>query len=117
MKINFKVPFLQITGEDVVEDGKIQYMHEALANRLVMSKNNDPMRFLEWARVLYATGVLDIERSDQDTLRTFLKNLDDVVLVKAQLLERFDDELIKSKKKNSVGALYDGTETPSPVSS
>lgn len=117
MKINFKIPFLQIDGRDVVEDGKTQYMHEGLANRLVMAKHTEPMRFFEWARALYSTGELDLEKSDQETMRVFLKNLDEIVLVKAQLIERFDDEIIKSKKKNLVGALYDGTETPSPVSS
>jgi hypothetical protein len=61
-----------------------------LAGALASSSKGDALKFWDWAKKLFKGEVLDLDKSDQETLKGFVKDSDSfTVLAKAQLLEIF----------------------------
>ena len=91
MKLDFNFPLVDLDGKEIegTNIGKI------LAQQLVQSTKGDAVKFFELALDLQKGKVVDMDTSDQTTIKDFIKNLDTVVnLAKAQILSIFE----KAKK-------------------
>lgn len=90
MKLNLNKVLYNLDGTPYQEAGKDIFMNEALAYNLVNGSKGDPMKFYDWGRELFKTGVLDLDRADFTLLKEFVKSLENVsILYKAQVLEQF----------------------------
>ena len=92
MKIDLNVPVLGIDNKEIPKEnlGKI------LASQLSNGVEGDPLKLFGWALKLHAGEVIDLDKSDQEVLKTFVtshRNLPN--LTKYRILECFKDE--KSK--------------------
>ena len=86
MKLNFNFNLTDLDGKELegANAGKL------LANTLIQQTKGDAVKYWEWALALNKGDVLDLDTSDQETLKTFIKDSDTItVLGKAQLLGVF----------------------------
>lgn len=86
MKLNFNFNLTDLDGKEIKDAnaGKL------LANSLIQQTKGDAVKYWEWALALNKGDVLDLDTSDQETLKTFIKDSDTItVLGKAQLLVVF----------------------------
>lgn len=61
---------------------------KVVAQTLVNSSSGDPLKFWHWATKLYGGEGLDLDDSDKDLLKKFIKDSDVLtVLAKAQILK------------------------------
>lgn len=61
-----------------------------VAQMLVTSSKGDALKYMAWALKLHAGEPLDLDPSDKETLRNFIKDHDQLtILSKAQMLECF----------------------------
>jgi hypothetical protein len=86
MKLDFNFDFIGL-DDQIFEGGNAGKM---LAGALASSSKGDALKFWDWAKKLFKGEVLDLDKSDQETLKGFVKDSDSfTVLAKAQLLEIF----------------------------
>jgi hypothetical protein len=86
MKLDFNFDFIGLDGQ-VFEGGNAGKM---LAGALASASKGDALKFWDWAKKLFKGEVLDLDKSDQETLKGFVKDSESfTVLAKAQLLEIF----------------------------
>lgn len=88
MKISFNKLIKGIDGIDIpnANAGKV------LANTLVGQPKGDAVKFYGWALKLHEGKELDIDKSDHETLKNFVKECEVMtILVKAQLLENIGE--------------------------
>lgn len=86
MKLDFNFNLTDLDGNaiDNANTGKL------LANTLIQQTKGDAVKYWEWALKLNKGEILDLDSSDQDTLKTFIKDSETItVLAKAQLLGVF----------------------------
>jgi hypothetical protein len=86
MKLNFNFNLTDLDGKELegANAGKL------LANTLIQQTKGDAVKYWEWALALNKGDVLDLDTSDQETLKTFVKDSETItVLGKAQLLGVF----------------------------
>ncbi len=86
MKLNFNFNLTDLDGKELegANAGKL------LANSLIQQTKGDAVKYWEWALALNKGDVLDLDTSDQETLKTFVKDSEVItVLAKAQLLGVF----------------------------
>ena len=86
MKLNFNFSLLDLDGNPIEEanSGKL------LANTLVQQAKGDALKFWEWALALNKGDVIDLDTSDQATLKAFIKDSESLsILAKGQLLQVF----------------------------
>lgn len=86
MKLNFNFNLTDLDGKELegANAGKL------LANTLIQQTKGDAVKYWEWALALNKGEVLDLDTSDQETLKTFVKDSETItVLAKAQLLGVF----------------------------
>lgn len=102
MKLNFNIPMLNLDGKptedtagDQVQIGKI------LASELSQAREGDAVKFWDWALKLHRGETLDLDRSDQSTLKEFVKQSKGMAMLKAQLLDVFEKSEAKESKKNT----------------
>lgn len=84
MKLDFNFSLKDLDGAEIKEAnaGKI------LANSLVQQTKGDAIKFFEWALSLHKGEILDLDTSDQETLKNFIKDGEHfTILAKAQLLQ------------------------------
>ena len=61
-----------------------------VAQMLVSATKGDALKFMSWALKLHANEALDLDPSDKETLKNFIKEHDQLtILSKAQMLECF----------------------------
>jgi hypothetical protein len=85
-KIDLQKPLLELDGSDSKGDPLAKW----LANMLKVSRTGDAIKYLDWAIELTKSGVLELDDSDYDALKQFIKEDSTVVnLVKGQLLREF----------------------------
>lgn len=97
MKINFNTPLLDLDGQPIKRDDKPtenQTVGQLVARMLISSTTGDALKFLEWARKMHNGEVIDLDVSDQETLKAEIKNSTYLTnLTKGQALEL----LVKTK--------------------
>jgi hypothetical protein len=85
--LNFNKPIVALDGTVVSEDitlGKV------LAAQLASANKGDALKLFTWAQKLHNGQELDLDPSDEATLKDFIKQNDQLtVLAKAQLLQVF----------------------------
>ena len=86
MKLDFNFNFIGL--DDQVFEG--DSASKMLAGALASASKGDALKFWDWAKKLFKGEVLDLDKSDQETLKGFVKDSESfTVLAKAQLLEIF----------------------------
>lgn len=84
MKLDFNFNLLDLDGKQIenANAGKL------LANTLVQQSKGDALKFWEWAVSLNKGEILDLDSSDQETLKNFIKDSENfAIIAKAQLLQ------------------------------
>jgi hypothetical protein len=86
MKLDFNFEFIGL--DDQVFEGN--NAGKMLAGGLASASKGDALKFWDWAKKLYKGELLDLDKSDQETLKGFVKDSESfTVLAKAQILEIF----------------------------
>jgi hypothetical protein len=86
MKLNFNFNLVDLDGKELegANSGKL------LANTLIQQTKGDAVKYWEWALALNKGDILDLDTSDQETLKNFVKDSETItVLAKAQILNVF----------------------------
>ena len=84
MKLNFNFNLVDLDGNQIenANAGKL------VANSLVQQSKGDALKFWEWALALNKGEELDLDSSDQETLKKFIKDNENfAIIAKAQLLQ------------------------------
>lgn len=84
MKLNFNFDLLGLDEQPIegANAGKL------LANALAQGSKGDALKFWDWAVSLNKGEVLDLDSSDQETIKNFIKDSEGfTILAKAQLLQ------------------------------
>lgn len=85
MKIDLNKSILDLDGKEIENAN----MGKIVANFLVNESKGDPLKFWEWALKLNKGEVLDLDKSDQDTFKTLIKETEKLpIITKAQILEQ-----------------------------
>jgi hypothetical protein len=83
MKIDFNTNLLGLDGAQI--EGA--HMGKLVANTLATSNKGDALKFWSWATKLHAGEELDLDPSDAETLKNFIKDSENLtILSKAQIL-------------------------------
>jgi len=89
MKINMNTPILGLDGEELANSN----IGKLIAQMLVNTPKGDVLKHWNWAQALYAGEALELDQSDTETLKSFIKEHGDLtILVKAQALVCFNDK-------------------------
>ncbi len=86
MKLDFNFSLTDLDGQPIenANAGKL------LANTLAQQSKGDALKFWEWALALNKGDVIDLDTSDQNTLKTFVKESDVLtIFAKGQMLQVF----------------------------
>lgn len=89
MKLDFNFDLVGLDGQ-VVRDLKDQTVNagKVLANSLAQGSKGDALKFWDWAVNLNKGEILDLDSSDQETIKNFIKDSEGfTILAKAQLLQ------------------------------
>ena len=87
MKLDFNFSLTDLDGQPIenANAGKL------LANTLAQQSKGDALKFWEWALALNKGDVIDLDTSDQNTLKTFIKESDSLaIFAKGQMLQVFN---------------------------
>jgi hypothetical protein len=85
MKLDFNFDFIGL-DDQVFEGGNAGKM---LAGALASASKGDALKFWDWAKKLFKGEVLDLDKSDQETFKVFIKDSELPIIYKAQILEIF----------------------------
>lgn len=86
MKINMNIAILDLEGKELPDSN----IGKLVAQMLVQTSKGDALKFFHWAQKLYAGEKLDLDPSDAELLKNFIKDHDQItILVKAQALTCF----------------------------
>lgn len=84
MKIDFNFNLLDLDGNPI-ENANVGKL---IANVLVQQSKGDPLKFWDWALSLNKGEILDLDSSDQETLKNFIKENEQITIIaKAQILK------------------------------
>ena len=84
MKLDFNFDLLGLDEQPIegANAGKL------LANALAQGSKGDALKFWDWAVSLNKGEIIDLDSSDQETMKNFIKDSDGfTILAKAQLLK------------------------------
>lgn len=85
MKIDLNKSVLDLDGKEIDNAN----MGKIVANFLVNESKGDPLKFWDWALRLNKGEVLDLDKSDQETFKTLIKETEKLpIITKAQILEQ-----------------------------
>jgi hypothetical protein len=86
MKLDFNFELKSLDGQ-VIENANAGKL---IANSLVSETKGDALKYWDWANKLYTGKSLDIDLSDAEVLKNFIKQHEGfTVLLKAQILPLF----------------------------
>ena len=90
MKIDLNFELLGLDGVAVLDQtGKTINAGKLLANSLVQQSKGDALKFWDWAVALNKGEVLDLDSSDQETFKNFVKDNEGLpIITKAQILHK-----------------------------
>lgn len=89
--LDFTKQLLGLDGNPILDsDGKSLSLGHLLSVQLAQSSKGDALKLFTWAQKMYNGDQLDLDPSDESTLKDFIKNNEALtVLAKAQLLSVF----------------------------
>lgn len=92
--LDFTKPLVGLDGVSVKDiDDKEITLGKLLSGQLAQSNKGDALKLFTWAQKCYNGEQLDLDPSDETTLKDFIKNNESLtVLAKAQLLSVFKDK-------------------------
>lgn len=90
--LDFNGKLLALDGKPVLDETKQEItLGKMLANQIAFSGKGDALKLFGWAQKMYANEVLDLDATDTETLKSLIKDNDQMtILAKAQLLEVFN---------------------------
>lgn len=82
-----------LDGLDVKDgDGQALTLGKLLANQIAFSSKGDALKLFNWAQKMYSGEALDLDKSDESTLKELIKTNEALTIIaKAQLLGVFKD--------------------------
>lgn len=89
MKIDLNFNLIDLDGKAITNAnaGKL------VANSLVQQTKGDALKFWDWAVALNKGEMLDLDTSDQETFKNFIKDSEAItILSKAQILHKLKKE-------------------------
>lgn len=91
--LQFNQTIKGLDGEGLKDfDGKDIILGKLLAQQLANSNKGDALKFFTWAQKCFKGEALDLDKSDESTLKEFIKSNEQLTnMAKAQLLEVFND--------------------------
>ena len=94
MKIDLNFDLLGLDGVAVLDQtGKTINAGKVIANSLVQQSKGDALKFWDWAVALNKGEVLDLDSSDQETFKNFVKDNEGLpIITKAQILHKLKKE-------------------------
>jgi type IV secretory pathway protease TraF len=94
MKIDLNFDLLGLDGVAVLDlSGKTINAGKVIANSLVQQSKGDALKFWDWAVALNKGEVLDLDSSDQETFKNFVKDNEGLpIITKAQILHKLKKE-------------------------
>jgi len=94
MKIDLNFELLGLDGLAVLDQtGKTINAGKLIANSLVQQSKGDALKFWDWAVALNKGEVLDLDSSDQETFKNFVKDNEGLpIITKAQILHKLKKE-------------------------
>jgi hypothetical protein len=94
MKIDLNFDLLGLDGVSVLDQtGKTINAGKVIANSLVQQSKGDALKFWDWAVALNKGEVLDLDTSDQETFKNFVKDNEGLpIITKAQILHKLKKE-------------------------
>lgn len=85
-KVNLNKSIKDLDGNEIEGSN----LGKLVAQMLVTSSKGDALKYMAWALKLHAGEPLELDPSDHETLRNFVKDHDQLtILSKAQMLECF----------------------------
>lgn len=92
--LDFTKPLVGLDGVSVKDiDDKEITLGKLLSGQLAQSNKGDALKLFTWAQKCFNGEQLDLDPSDTQTLKDFIKNNESLtVLAKAQLLSVFKDK-------------------------
>lgn len=86
MKVDMNMPILGLDGVELPDSN----MGKLVGQMLVNTSKGDALKYFHWAQKLYAGEALELDPSDSELLKNFIKENDQLtILVKAQALACF----------------------------
>lgn len=88
MKIDLNFDLLDLDGNSI----KNSNVAKLVAGALAQQSKGDALKFWDWAVSLNKGEILDLDSSDQETFKNFIKDSDFPVITKAQVLHKLKKE-------------------------
>jgi hypothetical protein len=94
MKIDLNFDLLGLDSVVLLDqNGKRINAGKLIANSLVQQSKGDALKFWDWAVALNKGEVLDLDTSDQETFKNFVKDNEGLpIITKAQILHKLKKE-------------------------
>lgn len=87
MKLNLNFDLLDLTEKPIVGENAGRIVASVLASET----KGDALKLWEWALKLHKGEELELDSSDSETLKNFIKNTDSLtIILKAQVLKKFN---------------------------
>ena len=89
--LDFNAALLGLDGKPVKDETAQEItLGKMLANQIAFSGKGDALKLFGWAQKMYAGETLDLDATDTETLKTLVKDNEQLtILAKAQLLKVF----------------------------
>jgi hypothetical protein len=89
MKIDLNFDLIGLDSVVLLDqNGKRINAGKLIANSLVQQSKGDALKFWDWAVALNKGDVLDLDTSDQETFKNFVKDGELPIITKAQILHK-----------------------------
>jgi hypothetical protein len=90
MKIDLNFNLLGLDGVELLDqNGQLANAGKLIAESLVGQTKGDALKFWDWAVALNKGEILDLDTSDQETFKNFVKDNERLpILTKAQILHK-----------------------------
>ena len=85
MKIDLNAPIIDLDGTEINDSN----MGKIVAQMLITETKGDALKYWDWAQKLYKGEILDLDKSDQEVFKNFIKETEKIpVITKAQILDK-----------------------------
>ena len=85
MKIDLNALIIDLDGTEINDSN----MGKIVAQMLITETKGDALKFWDWAQKLYKGEILDLDKSDQEVFKNFIKETEKIpVITKAQILDK-----------------------------